>query len=164
MTLSAAIYGAAPVVPYATAKGALMGLTRALAEAGADAGILVNAIAPRAATRLVGNPDIRRAAGVAPATDGQVETTRTPEQAAPVAAYLVHERCSVTGQFLAADAGRVARIFVGETRGYVDGHLSIEAVRSHWDEVNDTETFEIPANAAEQRRFADAALEQGLVA
>jgi len=38
--------GAANIVPYCTAKAALIGFTRALAYEGAPLGILVNAIAP----------------------------------------------------------------------------------------------------------------------
>lgn len=41
-----AFKGAANIVPYCTAKAALVGMTRALAREGAPKGILVNAIAP----------------------------------------------------------------------------------------------------------------------
>jgi len=41
-----AFKGAAGIVPYCTAKAALVGMTRALAREGAPKGILVNAIAP----------------------------------------------------------------------------------------------------------------------
>jgi NAD(P)-dependent dehydrogenase (short-subunit alcohol dehydrogenase family) len=158
MTLSAAIYGAAPVLAYATSKGALLGMTGALAQAGAEVGIRVNAISPRAGTRLTGNPNIRRAAGVAPASGSGVESRRSADRAAPVAAYLVHERCTASGRLVAADAGRAARIFLGETRGYMADELTVEDVAEHWDEIDSIEVFEVPGSAAEQRRFADALL------
>jgi NAD(P)-dependent dehydrogenase (short-subunit alcohol dehydrogenase family) len=156
-TISSAIYGSAPVLPYSTAKGGIFGFTRSLAQAGAAVGIKVNGIAPRAATRLTGNPDIRRAAGVAAVPDGAAPR-RDPDDAAPVAAYLVHDRCPVTGQFFAADAGRVARIFLAETPGHVLTDPSMESVHEHWDRICDTTGFAIPATAAEQRRFADTIL------
>lgn len=60
--------GAANIVPYCTAKAALVGFTRALAREGAPRGILVNAIAPGpVATDLTGQlgPDWPAQAGAA---------------------------------------------------------------------------------------------------
>ena len=42
-----------------------------------------------------------------------------PELVAPMAAFLAHESCPVTGEIYAAGAGRFARIFLASTPGYV---------------------------------------------
>ena len=42
-----------------------------------------------------------------------------PELVAPMAAFLAHESCPVTGEIYAAGAGRFARIFIASTPGYV---------------------------------------------
>ena len=46
--------GPNPKQPYATAKAAIIGLTKALAMRGAPVGITANAVSPTADTRLVG--------------------------------------------------------------------------------------------------------------
>jgi NAD(P)-dependent dehydrogenase (short-subunit alcohol dehydrogenase family) len=51
-TSGAGIYGLAPFVAYAAAKGAINGMTQALALEGEPFGIAVNAISPGARTRM----------------------------------------------------------------------------------------------------------------
>lgn len=59
MTTSSGMFGLPNNVAYATAKAAVIGLTRSLTVAGAKHGIKVNLIAPAAMTRM-GGPDRRR--------------------------------------------------------------------------------------------------------
>ena len=54
MTTSAGVFGLPNNTSYATAKGAVIGLTRSLTTAGAAHGIKVNLIAPAAMTRMAG--------------------------------------------------------------------------------------------------------------
>ena len=56
MTTSTGVFGLPHNLSYATAKGAVIGLTRSLATAGAAHGIKVNLIAPAAFTRMAGQP------------------------------------------------------------------------------------------------------------
>ena len=56
MTTSTGVFGLPNNTSYATAKAAVIGLTRSLAIAGAKHGIKVNLIAPAAMTRMAG-PD-----------------------------------------------------------------------------------------------------------
>jgi NAD(P)-dependent dehydrogenase (short-subunit alcohol dehydrogenase family) len=56
-TSSASIFGLPGTAVYWTAKGAVFGLTRALAAEGAELGIKVNAIMPLAYTRLTAQCD-----------------------------------------------------------------------------------------------------------
>ena len=105
MTTSAGLFGLPNNLSYATAKGAVIGLTRSLTTAGAAHGIKVNLIAPAAITRMAGG--CRRRA------------RWQPELVAPMVAFLAHEDCPVSGEIYAAGAGRFARIFIAETEGYV---------------------------------------------
>jgi NAD(P)-dependent dehydrogenase (short-subunit alcohol dehydrogenase family) len=134
MTTSSGVFGLPTNTSYATAKGAVIGLTRSLATAGAKKGIKVNALAPAAMTRM---------AGPAP---GDADVAMAPELVAPMVAYLAHEDCPVTGEIYAAGAGRFARIFLACTPGYVDTAATPEDIATHWAEINDEAGYAVPAN------------------
>jgi NAD(P)-dependent dehydrogenase (short-subunit alcohol dehydrogenase family) len=133
MTTSSGVFGLKNNTSYATAKSAVIGLTRSLALAGASRGIRVNLIAPAAMTRMAGGGDAPEMA---------------PELVAPMAAYLAHESCPVNGEIYAAGAGRFARIFVATTPGYVHPGpgVTIEDVAEHWAAINDETGYSVPAD------------------
>jgi NAD(P)-dependent dehydrogenase (short-subunit alcohol dehydrogenase family) len=134
MTTSAGIFGLPANVSYATAKAAVIGLTRSLATAGAGDGIKVNLIAPAASTRMAGT-----SAG-APEMD--------PALVAPLAAFLSHEACPVSGEMYAAGAGRFARMFIASTEGYLHpgAEPAIEDVARQWTAINDVVAYSVPAD------------------
>lgn len=136
MTTSAGLFGLPDNISYATAKGAVIGLTRSLTVAGADHGIKVNLIAPGAMTRMAGR------------SGDDAGPHMSPDLVAPMAAYLAHEDCPVSGEIYAAGFGRFARIFVAMTPGYVHdgGAPTIEDVADHWAAINDESTYGIPAD------------------
>ena len=154
-TISGAIFGSAPALPYTTAKGAVLGMTKALAEAGAPLGIKVNGISPSAKTRMIGLAENRR--GIDWPDDVPMLARHTMD-VAPVAAYLVHERCPVSGQFFFADSGRVAHLVLGETRGGVADDRTVESIHGMWDRVLDADGFVTPASTVEHRKLADEVL------
>jgi NAD(P)-dependent dehydrogenase (short-subunit alcohol dehydrogenase family) len=133
MTTSSGVFGLANNTSYATAKAAVIGLTRSLSVAGAKQGIKVNLIAPAAMTRMAGG-------GGAP--------DMAPELVAPMTAYLAHEDCPVSGEIYSAGAGRFARLFIAETPGYVHptAHVRIEDVAAHWQAINDETGYSVPAD------------------
>jgi NAD(P)-dependent dehydrogenase (short-subunit alcohol dehydrogenase family) len=136
MTTSSGIFGLPNNTSYATAKAAVIGLTRSLATAGAAHGIKANLIAPAALTRMAG-----------PADD-QAARRKSPELVAPMAAFLAHEACPVSGEFYAAGAGRFARIFIASTEGYLHPGPgpTIEDVAEHWASINDESGYYVPAD------------------
>jgi NAD(P)-dependent dehydrogenase (short-subunit alcohol dehydrogenase family) len=137
-TTSAGVFGLPKNTSYAAAKGGVIGLTRSAAVAGAPHGIKVNSIAPAAATRM---------AGKAAAT---TIDTMAPELVAPMAAYLAHENCPVSGEIYAAGAGRFARIVLATTPGYVQpGAPTVEDIAARWSDINDERGFVIPADLME---------------
>jgi NAD(P)-dependent dehydrogenase (short-subunit alcohol dehydrogenase family) len=133
MTTSSGVFGLPNNISYATAKAAVIGLTRSLAVGGAKCGIRVNLIAPAAMTRMAG--------GAGP--DGM-----DPELVAPMAAFLAHEDCPVSGEMYAAGAGRFTRLFLASTAGYVHRGpgATIEDVAAHWADINDEAGYWIPPN------------------
>jgi NAD(P)-dependent dehydrogenase (short-subunit alcohol dehydrogenase family) len=132
MTTSSGMFGLPNNTSYATAKAAVVGLTRSLAVAGTKRGIKVNLIAPAAMTRMAG--------------PGGGPTEMTPELVAPMVAYLAHEDCPVSGEMYAAGAGRFARMFIATTPGYVHPgpRASIEDIAEHWAAINDEAGYFIP--------------------
>ena len=139
MTTSSGMFGLPDNVSYATAKAAVIGLTRSIATAGSAHGIRVNLIAPAAWTRMAGRP----------AHDGEPpDPQMSPDLVAPMAAFLAHEACPVSGEMYAAGAGRFARIFIASTEGYVhDGsEPTIEDVADNWATINDESGYSVPVD------------------
>ncbi len=134
MTTSTGMLGLPTNTSYATAKGGVVGLTRSLATAGAAHGIKVNMIAPGAMTRMAG--------------PGSDDPRMAPGLVAPMAAFLAHEDCPVTGELYTAGFGRFARLFIGSTPGYVatDDEPTIEDVARHWEAINDETGYTVPAD------------------
>ena len=130
MTTSAGLFGLPTNLSYATAKGAVIGMTRSLSTAGAKRGIKLNLIAPAAGTRM----------------GGEGMEGMDPELVAPMVAFLAHEACPVNGEIYAAGAGRFARIFIAQSPGYVHptGEPTVEDVAENWATINDETGYSVP--------------------
>jgi len=137
-TTSSGMFGLPNNVGYATAKAAVVGLTRSLATAGAEHGIRCNLVAPAAFTRMAGAAD----------DDSPMAITMAPELVAPMVAFLAHESCPVTGEIYAAGAGRFARIFLAQAEGYLDttGSPTVDDIAAHWEQINDESSYTVPAD------------------
>jgi NAD(P)-dependent dehydrogenase (short-subunit alcohol dehydrogenase family) len=120
---------------YAAAKSGVVGLTRVLALEGAKRGILVNAIAPGAVTRMT------------PDGSGLDAAVMSPSAVSPMVVYLAHESCEVTGEVYRAAGGHVARIFIGITAGHSSGSLTPEEVRDNLPAIRDLDGFRVPSSA-----------------
>lgn len=122
---------------YGAAKMGLVGLTKVLAVEGRKRNIHVNALAPMARTKMTES-----------LLDADVHLD--PGQVAPVACYLVHENCPATGEIFSAGGGRLARYFVGLTRGYYQHDLDIESVRDHFDLASSNDDYLEPRAPEEE--------------
>ena len=132
MTTSTGVLGLRGNTAYATAKGGVIGLARSLAFAGREHGIKVNLIAPAASTRMAA---------------GARGPELAPEDVAPMAAFLAHEDCPVSGEILTAGGGRFARLFIASTEGHVvDGAATIEEVAEHWSQIVDETGYSVPTD------------------
>jgi NAD(P)-dependent dehydrogenase (short-subunit alcohol dehydrogenase family) len=138
----AGVFGNFGQTNYGAAKMGLVGLTRVLAVEGAKNHIKANAIAPVAKTRMT--DDI-----LGPAADKLL-----PELVTPLVAFLVHEDVPVSGEVYSVGGGRVARVFLGVTKGIVDPELTVETVRDRFAEIRDEAGYEVPANLTEELMLA----------
>jgi NAD(P)-dependent dehydrogenase (short-subunit alcohol dehydrogenase family) len=119
---------------YGAAKMGLVGLARVLAQEGARHNVLAPIARTRMTEELLGP--------LAPKLD--------PGLVAPVAAWLVHQDCPVTGEIYSAGGGRVARFFVGLTQGYANPALTLEDVRDHFGQIRDETGYSVPAGVADE--------------
>ncbi|HEX3283325.1 MAG TPA: SDR family NAD(P)-dependent oxidoreductase [Mycobacterium sp.] len=119
------LYGNHDVANYAAAKAGIVGLSNVVALEGETHGVTSNVIVPGALTRM--------AAGL----DTSAYPPMDPELVAPAVGWLAHESCTITGEILAAIAGRIARVVVAETRGVHRPSWTIEQVAEHIDAIRD---------------------------
>jgi hypothetical protein len=110
-------------------------------------GIHVNAVSPLALTRLT---DALRLPGWTAESMG-------PERVAPVVAFLAHQDCELNGEVLSAGGGRVARYFIGLSKGWAseaDTELRPEDVRDHLEEISGLDEYIVPQTTNDElRRF-----------
>ncbi|MFI4941319.1 MAG: SDR family NAD(P)-dependent oxidoreductase, partial [Burkholderiales bacterium] len=137
MTTSAAgIYGNYGQANYCAAKLGILGLANCLAEEGRGKNILVNTIAPIAASRLTET--------VMPA---ELLENLSPEYIAPLVGWLAHEKCEETKGLFEVGAGYFAKLRWERTRGYAfaKGHaLGPDDIAAKWDKITDFTDAEHP--------------------
>ncbi len=154
---AAGILGSPGMTNYGSAKTGLIGLTRVLAaEVGSD-DIKINAIAPIAYTRMLahslegaGQPDDPAAQAVLDDLVSQYLKKLEPALVAPVAAFLTHRDCPVSGEIYTVGAGHVSRFFIGRTKGFYSPTLSIEEVRDQLDTIRDEADYTVPGGTADE--------------
>jgi NAD(P)-dependent dehydrogenase (short-subunit alcohol dehydrogenase family) len=110
------LYGKSDNVTYAMCKAGFMGLSNTAAIEGQDANVRSNLIVPAAVTRMSEGIDTSKFPPM------------TPEQVAPLVAYLCHEDCEASGEMFVAMGGRMARAWVAENAGLYRDAWSIEDV------------------------------------
>ena len=110
------IYGNNRCVNYAMAKSSMIGLANVAALEGEAHDVKANVIVPSAVTRMADGLDISQ------------YPPMEPELVAPAVAWLAHEKCSVSGEMIAAIGGRVARAFIAETRGVYQPSWTVEEI------------------------------------
>jgi NAD(P)-dependent dehydrogenase (short-subunit alcohol dehydrogenase family) len=135
---AAGIFGNFGQTNYGAAKMGLVGFTRVLAVEGAKYNIKANAIAPLALTRMTET------------IMGALGDKLDPGLVSPIVTYLAHEDCPVSGQTFSVGGGRVAQVFIGETKGYFKADLKPEDLRDNWDTVTDQAGYGTPSNLAEE--------------
>jgi NAD(P)-dependent dehydrogenase (short-subunit alcohol dehydrogenase family) len=154
---AAGLLGAERMSNYGAAKTGLVGLTRVLAAEGAEHNIKVNAIAPIAHTRMLAHsvesaayPDDPSAQAILDDLVARYLHKLDPALVAPVAAFLTHRDCPVSGEIYTVGAGHVARFFIGRTHGFYSPELSVEQVRDHLDEIRDEVGYTVPGGPADE--------------
>ncbi|MDE0781034.1 MAG: SDR family NAD(P)-dependent oxidoreductase, partial [Alphaproteobacteria bacterium] len=102
------LYGNFGQSNYSAAKMAVVGFMNTLKLEGARNNIIVNSLAPLAATRIA------EPSGIFDTYDPELVT---PEAVAAMVSYLVSENCTDSGNVLSATAGYYSRIQVMESKG-----------------------------------------------
>lgn len=139
-TASAAAFGVGGGAIYATAKSAVIGLTRATACDGLAHDIKVNAIMPMGYSRM---------------TEGQagladfMRSAFPSEAIAPFAASLLVPQTPCTGETFAVGGGRAARVFLGTVPGLV-GFTSIDECLAGFETIMSREGYVAPNSLDEE--------------
>jgi NAD(P)-dependent dehydrogenase (short-subunit alcohol dehydrogenase family) len=119
------IYGNKRCVNYGIAKSGMIGLNNVAALEGEEFGVKSNIIVPSAVTRMAEGLDISQ------------YPPMEPELVSPAVGWLAHEDCPVTGEMIAAIAGRIARVFVAETKGVYRPAWTMDEVAGACDAIHD---------------------------
>ena len=112
------VYGNQRCVNYAMAKSGMIGLSNVIALEGEEHNVKSNVIVPAAVTRM------------ADGLDTSLYPPMGPELVAPMVGWLAHEACSVSGEIYAAVAGRMAEMYIGETKGAFQPAWTVDDVEA----------------------------------
>jgi len=126
-TSTSGLFGNFGQANYGAAKLGLVGLVNTLAIEGARNNILVNAVAPLAATRMTED--------IAPA---DFLATLPPTFVSPVVGYLLTEESTETGSVFVVGGGLVQRVAQFQNEGVRFAEPpSVGAVAERWSEITD---------------------------
>jgi NAD(P)-dependent dehydrogenase (short-subunit alcohol dehydrogenase family) len=154
-TCSEGMLGIHPfVTSYGGAKGGVFGFTRTLATEGAKHGILVNAIAPRAHTRLGSEDSVVKVFNMPREFLVNTIQMMRPELVSPAAAYLAHESCQVNGEVFVAGGGQVQRVTVQVAPGLQSQDLTPEFIAENLGALMDASGSQILEVNSDIRRNA----------
>jgi NAD(P)-dependent dehydrogenase (short-subunit alcohol dehydrogenase family) len=140
-TSGSGLYGQPRSPGYVAAKMGVVGLMHSLAVEGRDHGVLANAVAPIAYTRMT-----------ASAFGTQMEQRTRPELVSAVVAYLASEACTLTREIFEVGAGTYSRVFIARTEGVVlDPSVDVtpEQIAANLDTIRDTSVFTTPSDVME---------------
>jgi NAD(P)-dependent dehydrogenase (short-subunit alcohol dehydrogenase family) len=163
---SAATFGRDAGSLYSTAKGALLGLGRALALEGAPHGIVVNTILPYAQTGILGDNPLHGGSVTQRILTllGKIYARGLPpEDVVPLVAYLASDLCLDGGHVYWACAGQYAEAFVGLTSGWAasaEDSLDVAAVAQHLPEIQRRDAFSVPRSIADELELVLARLDR----
>ncbi len=142
MTTSAAgIYGNFGQANYCAAKLGILGLANCLAEEGRSKNVLVNTIAPLAASRLTET--------ILPP---QLLDLLQPEAVSPLVAWLCHENCKETKGLFEVGAGYIAKLRWERTAGYFFPNkrpFNVDDVAKKWNKITDFSESTHPTTTTE---------------
>jgi hypothetical protein len=130
-TCSEASFGITPkATSYGAAKAAVYGFTRTLALDADRYGIKVNAVTPRANTRLAA-PEVLAKTYDLPVevfSEGDTMDKYRPDLVSPAAVFLAHESCKLVGEVLVSGGGQVFRVALMANEGITKDALAPEDI------------------------------------
>jgi NAD(P)-dependent dehydrogenase (short-subunit alcohol dehydrogenase family) len=151
---AAGLFGRGGSVNYSATKAALYGMCKALSFEGADYGIKVNLVLPRATSAITSSDPIP---GFSDYYSSEMLEALAPrrgaELTAPLVAYLASRAWEISGETFSSAFGRYARAFVALARGWLAGDpssITIEDVIEHLDEIRAQDDYTVPASNFEE--------------
>jgi NAD(P)-dependent dehydrogenase (short-subunit alcohol dehydrogenase family) len=135
-TSTSGLFGNFGQANYGSAKLGLVGLINTLAIEGAKYGILANAVAPMAATRMTTDVAPPELLEKLPAT-----------QVAPVVGYLCSEQCTDTASVYVVGGGNIKRVAQFQNKGLSFSEPpTVDELTSRWAEISDLSNVEVGVN------------------
>jgi NAD(P)-dependent dehydrogenase (short-subunit alcohol dehydrogenase family) len=135
--------GALGTVPkctsYGGAKGGVLAFTKALANDAMRHGLQVNAVAPRANTRLSAPWVLAKTYDLPEDvfTESDTMDKFDPALVSPAAVFLAHESCRLNGEVIVSGGGQVMRMVIMENEGITKDALTPEDIADNLDRLMD---------------------------
>jgi NAD(P)-dependent dehydrogenase (short-subunit alcohol dehydrogenase family) len=150
-TSSSGLFGNFGQANYGAAKTGLLGLMRVLSIEGARYGILANCVSPSASTRMTEE------------LLGPLAEHLSPQQVAPLVAYLSSRNCDFTSEIISAGGGRFARVFLGLAPGWYGGKkpVSPEDLADHIEDIFNPGEYTLPKTSMDEAEVLLAMLNLG---
>jgi NAD(P)-dependent dehydrogenase (short-subunit alcohol dehydrogenase family) len=142
-TVSEGAMGTLPMMTaYGGAKGAVIGLTLAMAAEGTKYGIAVNGFAPRVASRMSSPEVLGHVHELPPERFARLGDSFAPERCSPAAIYLAHDSCTLNGAMLVCGGGQTMRMGFWQNAGTSSADLTVEEVARDIDAIAGLATAE----------------------
>lgn len=137
-TISEGAMGTLPMMSaYGGAKGAVIGLTLALAAEGPKYGISVNGFAPRVSSRMSSPEVLGHVHDLPPERFAPLGNAFPPELCSPAAIYLAHDSCPLNGAMLICGGGQVMRMGFEQNIGLSSATLTAEEIAENIASISD---------------------------
>ena len=142
VTSSSASFGEMTTPGYATAKAAMLGLSRSLGARGRREGVRVNAVLPSSWTRLTEM--------LPPSATRELLEHFRPEDVAAFVAWLCHDSCVVNAEAFSVGGGRAARVVLAENAGAVAESRTPEAWAAIAEKVTSLDGLVAPRSSGDE--------------
>jgi NAD(P)-dependent dehydrogenase (short-subunit alcohol dehydrogenase family) len=145
VTSSAGYAGSETLSHYGAAKLAVLGLTKNLALEGAKHGIVVNAIAPSAVTRMNAEAFFGNTKPDEDTWQDDIREGRVPigpaKIVAPTVVWLAHSSTTVTGDAYISSSGKVGRLAMVVAEGYFNPDHTPEDLADNVDKISSIDFY-----------------------